>query len=559
MLPLFIHMQQHLGVPALPTMEERRGAADAAVPLLVPPPPMVQRFLHWLASANADHTVITDVKVMQLLLGGNSIGEARAAQQRQTGPALDRLRALFDILLAHAQPLDLGKRNFFSKPRVYPGQLTEAVAASLLRRLVDWNRRVVLKRYVLAPVIAPNDIEAQLEVFFEVVMAMCVTNTLVTDYRGIVTPHFAYALDAFQGVTMDRASGGLQLAQYVVVERADVSLSALLASDDNRQRSAIPLIRALSAQVLWTLDVAWRVAEVVHNDLHGQNIMVRLLAEEPQSPYANRDWFYHDHCPQGRPPLVVPARAHRNHFVEIIDLGRMTAAIRLDRGMAARVGMAAQGGSAPLVRLTRETVSPIFTGTRPGRDVYRFGLTLLRWLTACGADVQADTALVEFICALTSFRRLGAMMVAAGAWTKGVPDAATLATGADAAVYRLFYAGECANKPGINVDTKLGALPKKQMWAIMDAPSIYTRVPAAGAALRLPFMASASPGAGVMVGEIHPEDELHYRPALPDDDSEEDTVVLEPAEAEPEPAGKRQKLDALRDFVLFKESLITTT
>jgi hypothetical protein len=243
-------------------------------------------------------------------------------------------------------------------PLLHTGTLT-LLAAPAMRQLIDNNDRIVLKQYTLphlraltawldagAPAPVPPDLTKALATARDVVLDVAINvlflNTLVTDYAHVVTPHFAYMLDwfiapKFRDLPADKADGIVpalwrllgwsenaayalpdEAVQCTVVERADVTLKALVQEGNLAQLQTLP---AIFAQVLFSLHAAWLYGGFVHQDLHAGNVMVRDLNDatrDADNPYRHETWFYEDRRTAPLRFLLTPAD-HGNHFVEIID------------------------------------------------------------------------------------------------------------------------------------------------------------------------------------------------------------------------------------------------
>jgi hypothetical protein len=221
---------------------------------------------------------------------------------------------------------------------------------------IDNTKRIVVKMYPLGSIItefvpksasAADELNRELAPLVDLVNDICLSyylTSLVRDYDHVVTPHFAFPIDWFIGPMIDGDhikpirnpdTGKLlgmapvevkadSLAQYVVVERADVTLSELMKSPS----LSVRLMRSLIWQTLHALESAWLMKGYVHYDAHSSNIMVRYLLNELESPYLNRTWAYKRASEKDFYYLTLQDHGHM--FVEIIDAGRSRAFVTLD-------------------------------------------------------------------------------------------------------------------------------------------------------------------------------------------------------------------------------------
>jgi hypothetical protein len=207
------------------------------------------------------------------------------------------------------------------------------------RTLIDNTRRVVVKAYPLSATIQQymgksRNAYALVDLANDMVLSSYL-NALVLDFERVVTPHFAFIIDWIAGPEID--GDGLavtrtnpneparitdvrfvpnSLAQYVVVERADVTLGSLL----DKGGLTLRLLRAILFSAFYSLDAAWNVRRYLHYDFHGGNVMVRALGAELDSPFLGRVWAYKR---AGDPHyFYLTAAEHGDLFVEIIDAGR---------------------------------------------------------------------------------------------------------------------------------------------------------------------------------------------------------------------------------------------
>jgi hypothetical protein len=357
-----------LGLP-LPTMADRREAAAQHAAL----PPLVEDLVAALRIAE-DHALT--LAMAEELLAPPDAALVPAYQRT----LVEHGRALLrdDYAVDTDDPAAKQAASIMA-PRLF---LHGRARQRWQQVLLDWNARVVAKAYALP---SPDAVELA----WDLLMSFAVVNPLVTHYRHVVTPHLAYTLDTF--VAPLRSAGGAPLrsaagasaalAQYTVVEKADTTLGAALGS------LAAEQVRAVLAQVLWSLDAAWRVTRFTHGDPHPGNIMLRALAHEADTPYRNVDWVYVDDNDAQQQQLVVPARVHANAvFVELIDFGRASGVIRL-------------GGPAPLLlprcpSMTRAYDIGVEPDTvDPSRDVRYLALALLDGVRA-HPHLWQDDALV---------------------------------------------------------------------------------------------------------------------------------------------------------------------
>lgn len=216
-----------------------------------------------------------------------------------------------------------------------------------IRVFIDATKRLVVKMYPLDTILSAfipasaskadeekRDIPSVVDLANDIAISYYLTS-LVCDYDRVVTPHFAYPVDWFIGPKID-ADGVVfernketqkikvtdvrtldnTLAQYVVVERADMTLEALLESPSLSVRQ----LRSLLFQIFFSLDAAWRLNGYLHYDAHASNFMVRNLLTELESPYLNRAWAYKRPGVSTYSYLTVADHGHL--FVEIIDAGR---------------------------------------------------------------------------------------------------------------------------------------------------------------------------------------------------------------------------------------------
>ena len=216
-----------------------------------------------------------------------------------------------------------------------------------IRVFIDATKRLVVKMYPLDTILASfipasasvsDDKKRDLPSIVDLANDICVSyylTSLVRDYERVVTPHFAYPVDWFIGPKID-ADGVVfernketqnltvtnvrtldkTLAQYVVVERADMTLGALLESPS----LSVCQLRSLIFQIFFSLEAAWKLTGYLHYDAHSGNFMVRNLLTELDSPYLNRSWAYK------RPGVAsysyLTLADHGHLFIEIIDAGR---------------------------------------------------------------------------------------------------------------------------------------------------------------------------------------------------------------------------------------------
>jgi hypothetical protein len=229
----------------------------------------------------------------------------------------------------------------------------------VVRELLDGSTRLVVKRY---------DIKANLEqaatgdkvaedALCDLVTDMVITsgalNRLVLSYNHTITPHFAFQVDQFSGPSIEKAeqvgNGGKNksrvmltfkpdsLSQYVVVERADYTLADLISAstgskklpDDIVSRFDLLSLRSILFQIIYSAAAAWFVTGWTGNDTHTENFMVHLTSLDPESAYTGAALVYvaepwREVVNQPR-HFMIPAKDHRNLFVEIIDAGRARA------------------------------------------------------------------------------------------------------------------------------------------------------------------------------------------------------------------------------------------
>jgi hypothetical protein len=193
-----------------------------------------------------------------------------------------------------------------TEPRVY----VATVRDEALLPLLDYRRQCVLKAQpegVSIHVLRSITRDAQVG---------GVLRRLVTDYRRMVTPHFATVLDAYAGTV--RAPGVPDLVGYVCVqERAHVPLLSYIdAGQDDAH------VRALVWEVLYTVYAANVVLGLKHRDLHPGNVMVRAVKG---TPYEGRVWAYRLRD-DPTAYYLIPPEQHGNLLVEIIDFGLSTVA-----------------------------------------------------------------------------------------------------------------------------------------------------------------------------------------------------------------------------------------
>lgn len=210
------------------------------------------------------------------------------------------------------------------------------------QRLLDWNVRVVVKAYadmddllaLLRGAISQVDTQALQRLFdigCDMLVGATVANAFVTHFDRIVTPHFAYQLDWFLGPAIEQDAllppGALvdtsRTMQYVVVERVDVTLGKFIELQSDTESVIVPTLsnlRALLAQLFYSLDAAWTTRGFLHYDLHEENIMVRALARETRSPYLGKNLGYNNGGSDKA--FAIPPDEHEDLFAEVIDFGR---------------------------------------------------------------------------------------------------------------------------------------------------------------------------------------------------------------------------------------------
>lgn len=200
-----------------------------------------------------------------------------------------------------------------------------------MKELMDQNSRVVVKMYELHRSASKNGLA---DVVTDIVVSAAMGHLFLLAYEYVVSPHMAYALDWFVGPVMhvtERpvlqaptiAFDDKRLAQYVIVERGDMTLFDALSISD----ISMAELRSILFQLLYTLEAAYDVAHYVHYDLHSSNVMLRTLYAEPASPYLDANWLYvraQTHA-AGPSHVVLTRHDHGNLFVEIIDNGRARA------------------------------------------------------------------------------------------------------------------------------------------------------------------------------------------------------------------------------------------
>jgi hypothetical protein len=287
-------------------------------------------------------------------------GKQKAPETVAREARLARYRArLADLNIASAMNKDVVKELFVKTYALEPVPYvptSSVMAPSLrwaktndaeLRVFIDATKRLVVKMYPLDVILASfipasasasDEKKRDLPSIVDLVNDICVSfylTRLVSDYERVVTPHFAYPVDWFIGPKID-ADGVVferdketqklrvtdvrtldnTLAQYVVVERADMTLGALLESPSLSVRQ----LRSLLFQIFFSLEAAWQLTGYLHYDAHDGNFMVRNLLTELESPYLNRAWAYKRAGVRDYSYLTVADHGHL--FVEIIDAGR---------------------------------------------------------------------------------------------------------------------------------------------------------------------------------------------------------------------------------------------
>jgi hypothetical protein len=196
-----------------------------------------------------------------------------------------------------------------------------------MQQIVDWNERIVVKMYELGKI--ANDQSRLVDLAMDIMIGAALGDMLVLNAQYVVSPHMAFQLDWFPGPVMavspdpksaepKRLFVTTAAAQYVVVERADMTLDAFIETG----LATPPIMRSLLWQLLYTLDASWETCRYLHYDLHTANVMVRDLAKEPVSPYTGRRWLYVRSHPSAQGPPMALVADHGNFFLEIIDYGR---------------------------------------------------------------------------------------------------------------------------------------------------------------------------------------------------------------------------------------------
>jgi hypothetical protein len=262
------------------------------------------------------------------------------------------------------------KTSSFSAPRLSWARLVPRSA----RALLDWSTRVVIKEYTQIAKLADDDIlqsdrdssSQLLDLANDLLVGALAANALSVDYTDVVTPHFAYQVDWFQAPRIDSVHQAPRkpldaefvadlpshlkavmldvntVAQYVVVERGDFTLSDLFASTQQGKNYAkyganwnLLSMRSVLAQMLTALESGFDVAGLLMQDFHANNVLVRSTRKEPDSPLTGKAWFYTrgphgggDSPPSGREKLRIAPDEHRDLFIEIIDFGRSRAIAR---------------------------------------------------------------------------------------------------------------------------------------------------------------------------------------------------------------------------------------
>ena len=241
----------------------------------------------------------------------------------------------------------------FSAPTLHWAQARDAAT----RVFMDRTNRIVVKVYKLSEILkkaltsvrTERNLMPVVDLGNDLVLSYHLV-ALVSDYARVATPHFALLLDYFVapelapdpvGVVVTRPDGAGSkarvtdvsfvpgsLAQYVVVERADMTLGAFL----DGEGLTLPLLRAVLFQAFFSLDAAWTLLGYLHYDFHAGNIMVRMLSNELDSPFIGRAWAYKRVGDAAYYYLRVSD--HNNVFVEIIDAGRSRMFVPADDGMA---------------------------------------------------------------------------------------------------------------------------------------------------------------------------------------------------------------------------------
>jgi hypothetical protein len=202
-----------------------------------------------------------------------------------------------------------------SAPHVYFARVSDQ-APQGLTALLQSGSGVVIKS---VPLLTPGRFGTISSFFVDVLFSLRFRDDVVRQLIPF-TPHFAIGIDAFADEHREQQQQQYKYRIYLVSERAHVSVA-----DSGPTGLNAHMIQTF--QTWFSFEGGNRIEGFSHNDAHGEN---RMLRSVEGTPFANRNWLYaRPMDTHSDPPRIglfrIPASAHQNQLVEIIDFGRSMA------------------------------------------------------------------------------------------------------------------------------------------------------------------------------------------------------------------------------------------